>query len=507
MPLDVTTTIPAPHRPTQSLTTAAQPVRHDRSAPPRWVERLRRDPLYSTITLVVDIFYATFAVALAQWWWTPDAPGAGDIALYGWLFVPIVIVLLAARSMYRRKLSPRFLDDFEPVQTSIAVATLATLAITLLFVPAVATGEGHVRPGDLVLRIWVCAVILIPGVRLIRAIANRHLRRTFDVGAPVLIIGSGPVTHQLIERMRQVPEYGLHPAGVLDGIAPADMEVLGVPYLGTADDLESAARATGAEKLIVAPSSTSDEQLARTAQQAQNLGMRVRVVPRLMDAVGVGAWVEHLGGIPLMVLCHIDPKGWQFAVKHSVDRTAAALGLLVISPLFLGLILLVKLSSPGPILFRQERIGRDGKVFDCLKFRSMRPADPIKAGFDLKTGAAPGGVEGDDRRTRIGKIMRKTSLDELPQLLNVLRGDMSLVGPRPERPEFVDLFAIQVRRYGDRHRVKAGITGWSQVHGLRGQTSIADRAEFDNYYIENWSLNLDFRILALTVSAVLRGAE
>ena len=118
----------------------------------------------------------------------------------------------------------------------------------------------------------------------------------------MLIIGSGPAGHQLIERMRQVPEYGLHPAGVLDGIAPADMEVLGVPYLGTADDLESAARATGAEELIVAPSSTSDEQLARTAQQAQNLGMRVRVVPRLMDAVGVGAWVEHLGGIPLMVL-------------------------------------------------------------------------------------------------------------------------------------------------------------------------------------------------------------
>ena len=122
-------------------------------------------------------------------------------------------------------------------------------------------------------------------------------------------------------------------------------------------------------------------------------------------------------------------------------------------------------------------------------------------------GAAPGGVEGDDRRTRIGKIMRKTSMDELPQLLNVIKGDMSLVGPRPERPEFVELFEMQVRRYGDRHRVKAGITGWAQVHGLRGQTSIADRAEFDNYYIENWSLLLDFKVLILTVLAVLRSAE
>ena len=334
MALDVT--IPAPPRPVPPPTAATQPVRQDRSAPPRWLERLRRDPLYSTITLVVDIFYAALAVALALRW-TPGATEAGDVALYAWLFIPIVVVLLAFRSMYRRKLSPRFLDDFEPVQTSIAMATLVTLAIMVLLEPPLATGEVHVRPGELVLRIWMCAVILIPGVRLIRAMSNRYLRRTFSVGAPVLIIGSGPATHQLIVRMRQVPEYGLHPAGVLDSIAPEDMEVLGVPYLGTAEDLESAARATGAEELIVAPSSASDEQLARTAQLAQYLGLQVRVVPRLVDAVGVGAWVEHLGGVPLMVLCHIDPKGWQFAVKHALDRTLAALGLLTISPLFLGL--------------------------------------------------------------------------------------------------------------------------------------------------------------------------
>jgi lipopolysaccharide/colanic/teichoic acid biosynthesis glycosyltransferase len=137
----------------------------------------------------------------------------------------------------------------------------------------------------------------------------------------------------------------------------------------------------------------------------------------------------------------------------------------------------------------------------------MRPPRESDSAFELTAGAAPGGVEGVDRRTRIGKIMRQTSLDELPQLLNVLRGDMSLVGPRPERPEFVELFEMQIRRYGERHRVKAGVTGWAQVHGLRGQTSIADRAEWDNYYIENWSLWLDIKILFLTVLAVLKRAE
>ena len=186
-------------------------------------------------------------------------------------------------------------------------------------------------------------------------------------------------------------------------------------------------------------------------------------------------------------------------------RQAAILA--VISPVFGFLMAAVKLSSPGSVFFRQPRVGRDGVEFDCLKFRSMRPPSVSDAQFVLHQGSAPGGVEGVDRRTWIGKIMRSSSLDELPQLINVLNGDMSLVGPRPERPEFVDVFNAQIRRYGERHRVKAGMTGWAQVHGLRGQTSIDDRAEWDNFYIENWSLWLDVQILVLTVVAVLRRAE
>ncbi|WP_123025951.1 sugar transferase [Mycolicibacterium stellerae] len=482
---------------------ATQPVRE---APPRWVERVRTDPVYSLITVAVDVLYASAAVALAQWF----SDAVGELAMWSWIFVPIVVAILATRTMYRERLNHRFLDDFEPVETSIALSALATLMVLLLVVPPPDPGEtveSYLRPGELVLHIWVGAAILIPAVRLIRSMINRYLRRRFHVGSPVLIVGSGPVVNQLISRMRQVPDYGLWPAGVLDHVRPQDAELLDLPYLGSVDDLESAARATRAEELIIASTPLPDEQLAHTAQLARQLGLRVRVVPRLMDAVGAHARVEHLGGIPLMELCHVDPKGWQFAVKHALGRTIAGLGLLLISPLFLGLALLVKISSPGPVFFRQQRIGRDGVVFDCLKFRSMRPLDSAKAGFELQAGAAPGGVEGDDRRTGVGKFMRKTSLDELPQLLNVLRGDMALVGPRPERPEFVDLFEMRVRRYGERHRVKAGITGWAQVHGLRGQTSIADRAEFDNYYIENWSLILDLKILALTVLAVLKSAE
>jgi lipopolysaccharide/colanic/teichoic acid biosynthesis glycosyltransferase len=172
----------------------------------------------------------------------------------------------------------------------------------------------------------------------------------------------------------------------------------------------------------------------------------------------------------------------------------------------------VKLSSPGPVFFRQRRIGRDGREFDLLKFRSMRiPEDPSlhpDRALALPTDTAPGGVEGGiDRRTPIGRLIRRTSLDELPQLLNVFRGEMSIVGPRPERPEYAALFEQQIARYEDRHRVKAGITGWAQVHGLRGKTSLSDRIEWDNYYIQNWSLRLDAKIMLMTLTAVFDPAE
>ncbi|MGE2728561.1 sugar transferase [Mycolicibacterium vaccae] len=476
---------------------------------PRWIESLRNERGYIPLTIGLDLWAGFWSVLLAQWLTNAQAD-ARPVALTSWLFIPLVVFILYTRSMYKRKLSHSFLDDLEPVMTSVAVAALATMTVMMYVVPPLPVGgvvPEHVRPSELIVRLWLWAAVLFCGVRLIRSLAQRFLRRKYRFGSSTLIVGSSPVARQLVSRMQQIPDYGLHPVGLLADEKPDDLDTLGVDYLGTPRDLEIAARTTGAVEVIIAPSRESDEELARTAQVAQNLGMRVRVVPRLMDAVGGGAWVEHLGGVPLMVMCHTDPRGWKFAFKHGLGRAIALVGLLLISPVFLGLMLAVKVSSPGPIFFAQPRVGRDGKVFDCLKFRSMRPADPDAQHFELKEGSAPGGVEGEDRRTWIGKIMRKTSLDELPQLLNVIKGDMTLVGPRPERPEFVELFEMQIRRYGERHRVKAGITGWAQVHGLRGQTSIADRAEFDNYYIQNWSLLLDFKILILTALAVLRPTE
>jgi lipopolysaccharide/colanic/teichoic acid biosynthesis glycosyltransferase len=196
-------------------------------------------------------------------------------------------------------------------------------------------------------------------------------------------------------------------------------------------------------------------------------------------------------------------SGWRVTLKEAADRAVALLALLFLAPLLLAIALGVRISSTGPVIFRQWRVGRGGEAFVLFKFRTM-VEDSGVASFMPARGTAPGGIEGTDRRTAVGRWLRAISLDELPQLLNVLRGEMSLVGPRPERPEFVELFAKMVPGYAERHRVKSGITGWAQANGLRGQTSIADRVELDNYYIENWSLSLDLRILALTVVELLR---
>jgi exopolysaccharide biosynthesis polyprenyl glycosylphosphotransferase len=247
--------------------------------------------------------------------------------------------------------------------------------------------------------------------------------------------------------------------------------------------------------------------LVGTITKCRQLNVDVSLVPRLYESINDRATLDHIGGLPLLSLHPTNPRGWQFVIKHAFDRSFAFLALVALSPVMIAIAIAVRASSPGPIFFRQRRVGRDSHEFDVLKFRTMRAERDGADDFDLPPGIAPGGVEGADRRTRVGRFLRDFALDELPQFINVLRGDMSIVGPRPERPEYVKRFAAEIRRYEDRHRVKSGITGWAQVHGLRGQTSIADRVEWDNHYIQNWSLRLDLRIVAMTVVEVIRSRD
>jgi exopolysaccharide biosynthesis polyprenyl glycosylphosphotransferase len=434
---------------------------------------------------------------------------AADMSLGGaelvWLMPPLTIGLLAIWKMYGKTVHLRAVDGMAQVAGATSLAAISLIAATTLIDPAT-------DPAPLIARAWLFGTLYLAGGRLLLWWTQRRARRERIIAKPTLIVGAGQVGARVEHRLATQPELGLLPVGYLDSDPPPSQMVPGrsLPVLGSTEDLGRVAEATDAGHVVLSFSSAPDYTLIPLVRECEARRLEVSLVPRLFESVNVHLALDHLGGLPLFGLHTIDPKGWQFAIKHAIDRVGAALLILGLSPMLLVLALLVRLTSPGPILFRQRRVGRDGREFEMLKFRTMRLAEqvegePMLVGLPVDTG--PGGVEGADRRTWIGTFLRRSSFDELPQLFNVLRGDMSLVGPRPERPQFADLFGSQIARYTDRHRVKSGITGWAQVHGLRGKTSLSDRVEWDNYYIENWSLGLDFKIVLMTLAAPFHRAE
>jgi exopolysaccharide biosynthesis polyprenyl glycosylphosphotransferase len=266
------------------------------------------------------------------------------------------------------------------------------------------------------------------------------------------------------------------------------------------------------QHVIVAFSGARHDVLLPMVRQCWILGVPVSLVPRLFEAEGVRVTTEHIGDLPLVGVHPSDPAGWQFRVKYAVDRAISAVLLAAMLPLLAAIAIAVRVTSGPNVLYRQRRVGRDGRAFDMLKFRTMRDvgSEHGEADADWAAAQTSGFVPGSslseqERYTSLGRLLRRSALDELPQLWNVLRGDMSLVGPRPERLSYSTLFESDIYRYGDRHRVKSGLTGWAQVNGLRGKTSLADRIEWDNHYIENWSLWLDFKIVMRTMGVVFRG--
>jgi exopolysaccharide biosynthesis polyprenyl glycosylphosphotransferase len=464
---------------------------------PSSVARVLSARAWSRLRFLVDVVVLYLASSAALFADAPVRSGAEN-HLVAAAFPLVVLVILHIRQAPDDRLYGSLLETASNVIGVVSLSAMLTVAGDSML--------GGAHPLGIAVRLWIFAVVYLGVARMMLLSIRRQAVRSEAFATPTLVVGAGMVGEHLVKRLQGEPRYGLRPVGFLDADPlprSEHAEGLSLPILGGPEDLAKAVEQTGARQVILAFSTEPDHVLVQKVQECQELGVDVSLVPRLYEAINERATLDHVGGLPLVSLRPTDPRGWEFAVKHAIDRTFAALALLALSPLMLTLALLIRLTSPGPILFRQRRIGRDGREFELLKFRSMREDVP-RDEFELADGSAPGGVEGADRRTWIGRYLRDLSLDELPQFLNVLRGDMSLVGPRPERPEYVERFSAQVAKYEQRHRVRSGITGWAQVHGLRGQTSIADRVEWDNWYIQNWSLRLDLRIIALTVAEVLR---
>jgi exopolysaccharide biosynthesis polyprenyl glycosylphosphotransferase len=462
------------------------------------IARLLDVRVWSQVRLLVDVVMLCLASMAALYAGPiPDGGGAQWLAA---VFPVLTVAILRARRDPDERLNASGFDT--------ATHVLGAVSMSAMLIVAAGSIMGGSHPVGLALRLWLFAAVYLSSARIVLLSIRAQAVRNHELATPTLIVGAGVVGERLVKRFTGDRSYGLRPVGFLDSNPlPRDgySSASGVPILGGLENLADAVHRTGARRVILAFSSEPDHVLVDKVKECERLGVEVSLVPRLFEAINDRAILDHIGGLPLISLRPTNPRGWQFAIKHALDRTFALLALVALAPVIAVVAIAVRVSSPGPVLFRQRRVGRDGRVFDVLKFRTMREASPAGTGeFALPEGCAPGGIEGEDRRTPIGRWLRDTSFDEVPQFINVLRGDMSIVGPRPERPEFAQRFGAEVERYEDRHRVRSGITCWAQVNGLRGQTSIADRVEWDNYYIRNWSLRLDLKIVLLTFGEVLR---
>ena len=308
---------------------------------------------------------------------------------------------------------------------------------------------------------------------------------------PVLVIGSGELAVAVIDRVRNHPEAGLRVAGVISDDSEIK-RVAGIPVLGPIDRIKPILQLCAAEEVILALSQEESHEAEEVLAHLDDELVDVRMVPDLFQILTLRASVEDLDGLPVIALRQSPLVGWAGVQKRIFDVVISASLLTACAPVLIVMAVLLVVANGRPVFFRQTRVGLDGRDFEILKFRTMvrdaeRHTGPVWSG------------EADQRQTPLGRILRRWSLDELPQLWNVLCGDMSLVGPRPERPVFIERFRREVPGYMLRHKVKAGLTGWAQVHRWRGDTSLHERVEHDLYYIQNWSLALDIRILLMTL--------
>ncbi len=470
------------------VTAAAEPVRADpvpeepielrAGRPPRAYRTLLRYGV-APLFLLLDVLALACAAALSR-------GGAERIALG-----VLSVALIATAGLYRSRLTLSALDDAPPLAGRILAAAGLVLAAQAV------TQHGHADAHLLVTAALLAAVAVLLrlfGYALVRGARTRGL-----VSHPTLVLGAGRVGAKVVELLHEHPQYGLRPVGFLDGDPLLPVAERQVPVLGGNDVLAQTIVEFGVRDIVVAFGALPESALVEVIRTCDRLEVEIFFVPRLFELNHTSRDMELMWGLPLVRMRRAAYRSPSWRLKRTFDAGVAALALLVLTPLLGAIALAVRLEGGRGIFFRQERVGLDGVPFRVVKFRSLKPLDDTESQTRWN-------VSHDQRLGPVGRFLRQTSLDELPQLWNILVGDMSIVGPRPERPHFVDQFAALYPRYTARHRVPAGLTGWSQVHGLRGDTSIEERARFDNYYIENWSLWLDIKIMCMTLPTVLRRA-
>ena len=415
-----------------------------------------------------------------------------DAYLYGSLVViPVWLLIFNSRKLYgaRRNIKPS--DEFFTIVRLVTIGMLVVMSAAFFYR---AFSYSRVVFGLL----WGISITAIfAGKVVLYNVERWQYRRGKDLRHAV-IIGDSATANRIYFRLSNNPLLGYKFIGYF-----ADHECLkidplgGAQWIGRLADVPHLLQKFRIELAIVAIDSREHDALIEMIEECEGVNVEFMIVPDFVEIMTSRMSVKEIEGIPFVRIKGVPMTTWGRIAKRLADFVVSVVLIALLSPLFLLLAILIKLTSAGPVFFTQERVGLDGVKFKMIKFRSM------KAGAELHDKFAGLGVPNDPRQTFFGKILRRTSLDELPQLFNVLKGEMSLVGPRPERPYFVDQFKRLVPKYLDRHRVKTGMTGWAQVNGLRGNSSLDERIKYDIYYIENWSMGLDLKILLKTLKALL----
>ena len=405
--------------------------------------------------------------------------------------VPIYLILYASFHLY----VPKRIQGRRSELANICKANVIGLMLFTFVLFGLRRFVSHLSyfSTKMILGFFAANIILLEAERISIRIFLRSLRTNGYNQKHVLLIGYSRAAEGFIDRVSVNPEWGYHVQGILDDHRPAGFAYKKVQVLGPTNHLEDFLASNTLDEIAITLSIKEYSNLEQIVAACEKSGVHTKFIPDYNNIIPTIPYMEDLQGLPVIHIRHVPLTGvFNATMKRIVDLAGALFGLIVFSPLMLVTALLIKITSPGPVLFSQERIGLHNRPFKMYKFRSMEVQDP---GRERSQWTTPH----DPRVTPVGRFIRKTSIDEMPQFFNVLIGNMSLVGPRPERPLFVEKFKEEIPRYMIKHQVRPGLTGWAQVNGYRGDTSITRRIEHDLYYIENWSLGFDFKIMFLTV--------
>ena len=406
------------------------------------------------------------------------------------LIVPFYLVLYSSFNLYTPK---RVLGRRNEFGKILKANTIGVLVFGLVLY--LGSKEPHLYNFSrrLVVYFYVINILLITAERnTIRIVLRSARSRGYNL-KHILLVGYSSAAEGFVDRVKQNPEWGYQIRGILDDKKERGSEYNGIRIIGSIDDLDYILEQNALDEIAITLSLGDYEKLRHIVALCEKSGVHTKFIPDYGNIIPTVPYMEDLQGLPVIHIRHVPLNNMSnAAVKRAVDIFGSIVGIVLFSPIMLIVAVLIKLTSPGPVIYCQERVGLHNRPFKMYKFRSMTVQDPGKEKSRWTT-------RGDSRVTPIGKLIRKTSIDETPQFFNILKGDMSLVGPRPERPFFVEKFKEEIPRYMIKHQVRPGLTGWAQVNGYRGDTSIMKRIEHDLYYIENWSLGFDFKILFLTV--------